>query len=64
MTTSTINAFRQLWIDAARPAECRITAREMALEPHSPSKDGNMATCPDGKGFVWVELEKAWIRCR
>ena len=39
-----------------------MTAHEMAETPHTLSRDGSMATEPNGNRWVWGERYSEWVR--
>jgi hypothetical protein len=61
MNDAQLKAFRTLaGLEDAQPVT--LTAREMALRPHSLSRDGETARMPDGSTWHWSNPLKAWVR--
>ncbi len=48
--------------DAESVVKRTLTAKEMALRPHSLDRAGNMATCPDGSKWIWDDRFNHWAK--
>ena len=60
MNAATIKGIRTLHQDLAS-APRTMTARELALTPHSLGCIGETATTHDGQKWVWVEHLQLWV---
>ena len=61
MTTTQINAMRNLW-ETTGTTEVTMTAREMALTSHDLNRTGSKATTSDGATWTWDARREVWGR--
>lgn len=63
MNNATVKGMRNLWSEVTRNPTT-MTALEMATISHNLSKDGDTATCKDGRVFVWSNDRKVWVKVK
>ncbi len=62
MNNAQLTGMRQMHEDTKSVVKRTLTAKEMALRPHSLDRAGNMATCPDGSKWIWDDRFNHWAK--